>query len=154
MALMFPIGPFLKWIRRAAPFPPAAHPEQATPPAPPSNARPAFARLPGEEQVGSMTTDELSAWENRDVPSLGRDTDTVEARADEKQDATTSLNFTLHWTSPEQSWRYPLIFPLRAICSVRVRTTSYWILRPGPVGRPSSSTASAYERFRSICRSK
>lgn len=63
-----------------------------------------------------MTTDELSAWENRDVPSLGRDTDTVEARADEKQDATTSLNFPLHWTSPEQSWRY--LFDFSVACDL------------------------------------
>ena len=40
-----------------------------------------------------MTAEELAAWENRDVPTIARATDDSEARADEKQDATTSLNF-------------------------------------------------------------
>ena|ERR1700676_3424384 len=50
-----------------------------------------FSSLPGEESLGSMTAEELSAWENRDVPSIDRAADDSEARADEKQDVTTSL---------------------------------------------------------------
>jgi SAM-dependent methyltransferase len=92
-----------------------------TPPASPSAPQPAslastFARVPGEDAMATMTPDELFAWENRDVPSLRRETDTVEARADEKQDATTSLNFPLHWTSPEQSWRY--LFDFSVACDL------------------------------------
>lgn len=53
-----------------------------------------------------MTAEELSAWENRDVPTIHRASDDMEARADEKQDVTTGLNFPLHWTSATLSWDY------------------------------------------------
>jgi SAM-dependent methyltransferase len=65
-----------------------------------------FSSVPGEESIDSMTAEELSAWENRDVPSIHRPSDDVEARADEKQDVTTGLNFPLHWTSATLSWDY------------------------------------------------
>lgn len=65
-----------------------------------------FSGAPGEESLASMSAEELSAWENRDVPTVGRVSDDSEARADEKQDATTSLNFPLHWTSAKESWDY------------------------------------------------
>ena len=83
--------------------PPAAAPQlEAT----------SLAAVPGEESLGSMTPEELMAWENRDVPSIGRTSDTAEARADEKQDATSSLNFPLHWTTGEQGWNYLFDFSL------------------------------------------
>jgi SAM-dependent methyltransferase len=53
-----------------------------------------------------MNAEEWSAWENRDVPSIDRASDGSEARADEKQDVTTSLNFPLHWTTAALSWHY------------------------------------------------
>jgi hypothetical protein len=31
-----------------------------------------FSSLPGEESLGSMSAEELAAWENRDVPSIDR----------------------------------------------------------------------------------
>ena len=40
----------------------------------------------------------------------------VEARADEKQDATSSLNFPLHWTTPEQSCNY--LFDFAVACEL------------------------------------
>ncbi|HEX9368354.1 MAG TPA: methyltransferase domain-containing protein [Vicinamibacterales bacterium] len=53
-----------------------------------------------------MTADELLAWENRDVPSIGRPSDSSEADSDERQDVTTCLNFPLHWTSATLAWTY------------------------------------------------
>ena len=63
-----------------------------------------------------MTAEELSAWENRDVPSIDRVSDDSEARADEKQDATTSLNFPLHWTTAAESWNY--LFDFSVACGL------------------------------------
>jgi len=63
-----------------------------------------------------MSADELAAWENRDVPSIDRATDAAEARADEKQDPTTSLNFPLHWTSAAESWNY--LFDFAVACNL------------------------------------
>jgi SAM-dependent methyltransferase len=77
---------------------------------------PGFSSLPGEESVGAMTAEELAAWENRDVPTIARATDDSEARADEKQDATTSLNFPLHWTSAGESWNY--LFDFSVACGL------------------------------------
>jgi SAM-dependent methyltransferase len=87
---------------------PAAAP--AASPAPPT--LPVLAAAPGEESLGSMTAAELAAWENRGVPSIARSSDVAEAHADEKQDATSSLNFPLHWTTAEQSWNYLFDFSL------------------------------------------
>ena len=67
---------------------------------------------PGEESLSSMTAEELAAWENRGVPSIARTSDIVEAQADEKQDATSSLNFPLHWTTAAQGWDYLFDFSL------------------------------------------
>lgn len=75
-----------------------------------------FSSLPGEESLGSMSAEELSAWENRDVPSIDRASDDFEARADEKQDVTTSLNFPLHWTSAKDSWTY--LFDFSVACEL------------------------------------
>jgi len=75
-----------------------------------------FSYLPGEESLGAMSAEELSAWENRDVPSIDRVSDDFEARADERQDATTSLNFPLHWTSAKDSWTY--LFDFSVACEL------------------------------------
>jgi SAM-dependent methyltransferase len=71
-----------------------------------------FSSLPGDELLGTMSAEELSAWENRAIPSIDRPSDDAEARADEKQDATTSLNFPLHWTSARESWNYLFDFSI------------------------------------------
>lgn len=75
-----------------------------------------FSGLPEEDTLGSMSADELSAWENRDVPSINRVSDVSEARADERQNATTSINFPLHWTSAVQSWEY--LFDFSVACEL------------------------------------
>ncbi len=72
--------------------------------------------LPGEEGAGAVSAEQLSVWENRDVPSIDRASDDVEARADEKQDLTSSLNFPLHWTTPEQSCNY--LFDFAVACEL------------------------------------
>jgi ubiquinone/menaquinone biosynthesis C-methylase UbiE len=59
-----------------------------------------------------MSSAELSAFENRGVSSIGRDSDRVEAAADERQDLTTSLNFPLHWTCAKESWDYLFDFSI------------------------------------------
>jgi SAM-dependent methyltransferase len=71
-----------------------------------------FAGIPGEDSLASMSPEQLTAWENRDIPSLGRASDASEARADEKQDAITSLNFPLHWTTAKESWDYLFDFAI------------------------------------------
>jgi SAM-dependent methyltransferase len=59
-----------------------------------------------------MTPQELLAWENRDVPSVARESDQAEVLADERQDLVTSLNFPLHWTSAKESWDYLFDFAI------------------------------------------
>jgi SAM-dependent methyltransferase len=68
------------------------------------------------DPFGSMTAEDLIARENRDVPSIDRVSDASEARADEKQDLTTSLNFPLHWTSASESWNY--LFEFAVACEL------------------------------------
>jgi SAM-dependent methyltransferase len=63
-----------------------------------------------------MSAEELSAWENQGVPSIDRASDESEARADEKQDVTTSLNFPLHWTTEGESWNY--LFDFAVACEL------------------------------------
>jgi len=63
-----------------------------------------------------MTPEELLAWENRGIPSVGRRTDKAEARADEKHDETHTLNFPLHWTTWLVSWNY--LFDLSLACEL------------------------------------
>ena len=75
-----------------------------------------FSVLPREEFLGSMSAEDLTTWENRDVPSIDRVSDVSEARADEKQDLTTSLNFPLHWTSANESWNY--LFDFAVACEL------------------------------------
>lgn len=75
-----------------------------------------FSSLPGEESLSAMSAEELTAWENRDVPSIDRTSDDFEARADERQDPTTSLNFPLHWTSAKDSWNY--LFDFAVACEL------------------------------------
>src|SRR5439155_14978457 len=58
------------------------------------------------------TAEEFFAWENRDVPSIHRASDRVEAVADERQNATSSLNFPLHWTTARESWNYLFDFAI------------------------------------------
>src|SRR5260221_604881 len=71
-----------------------------------ASAESGFWSLPGEQRLGSMTADELLDWENRDVPSISRPSDSSEADSDERQDVTTCLNFPLHWTSATLAWTY------------------------------------------------
>jgi SAM-dependent methyltransferase len=59
-----------------------------------------------------MSAEELWAFENRHVGSVDRDSDHSEARADERQDETTSLSFPLHWTSATLSWNYLFDFSI------------------------------------------
>jgi SAM-dependent methyltransferase len=75
-----------------------------------------FTGLSGEDVLGTMRTEELSSWENRDVPSIDRVSDDDEAHADERQDVTTSLNFPLHWTSAFESWGY--LFDIAVACEL------------------------------------
>jgi SAM-dependent methyltransferase len=70
----------------------------------------------GENTLSSMDPAALTAWENRDVPSIKRTSDAAEARADERQDPTTSANFPLHWTSATQSWNY--LFDFSVACEM------------------------------------
>jgi SAM-dependent methyltransferase len=85
---------------------------------PPSVEQPSFEQSSFEQwrseaqSIQQLSAEELLAWENRGVPSIGRASDEVEAVADEKQDATTSLNFPLHWTSARESWDYLFDFSI------------------------------------------
>jgi hypothetical protein len=74
------------------------------------------ARFDGPATSESLTAEQLQALENRDVPSIDRASDEAEARADEKQDVSSSLNFPLHWTAPEQSWNY--LFDFSTACEL------------------------------------
>ena len=75
-----------------------------------------LAGLPEDDNLGSMTAQALAAWENRDVPSIDRASDHSESLSDERQDATTSLNFPLHWTSATLSWNY--LFDFAVACEL------------------------------------
>lgn len=75
-----------------------------------------FTGLEGETALASMRLQALADWENRDVPSFGRVSDVAEARSDERQDVTTSLNFPLHWTSATLSWDY--LFDFAVACEL------------------------------------
>ena len=65
-----------------------------------------------DEPLAALTAEELFLRENRDVPTIDRVSDDVEGRADERQDVTSSLNFPLHWTTPEQSSNYLFDFAI------------------------------------------
>ena len=88
----------------------------ASQPAPPPRASVGWSGIPGEESLQSLTRDELLAWENRDVPTIGRGSDKAEAVADERQDLVTSLNFPLHWTTAKESWDY--LFDFSVACDL------------------------------------
>jgi len=75
-----------------------------------------FSGVPGEESIAAMSPEELAAWENRDIPNIGRVTDKPEALADERHDTTTTRNFPLHWTTWLQSWNY--LFDLAIACEL------------------------------------
>src|SRR5688572_11328398 len=84
---------------------------------PPLEAEPAVAGFgftgePLEQALNSMTEEELSAWENRDVPTIDRVSDVFEAKADERQDPMSSLSFPLHWTTPRESFEYLFDFAI------------------------------------------
>ena len=82
----------------------------------PAGETPAGLSPSSQDPLGSMSAEDLSACENRDVPSIDRVSDESEARADEKQDLTTSLNFPLHWTSANESWNY--LFDFAVACEL------------------------------------
>ena len=86
------------------------------PPAAPPSPAFGFTGIPGEDRLGEMSPEDLLAWENRDVPSIGRRSDAAEARADEKHDETHTLNFPLHWTTWLASWNY--LFDLSLACEL------------------------------------
>lgn len=65
--------------------------------------------------VESLAIAELTALENRDVPTADRVSDGAEVHADEKQDPTTTLNFPLHWTTASESWNYMFEFSLACV---------------------------------------
>ena len=67
------------------------------------------------QEVESIAIDQLGALENRDVPVADRSSDSAEARADEKQDPTTTSNFPLHWTTASESWNYLFEFSLACV---------------------------------------
>jgi SAM-dependent methyltransferase len=67
---------------------------------------------PPPRSLESLSERELLALENQDVPTVDRQSDDVEAVADERQDAATSLNFPLHWTSAAESWQYLFDFSI------------------------------------------
>ena len=101
-------------LRRAAThFLRSRRPESANP----SVETPAgFSVSPSHDPLGSTSAEDLTTLENRDVPSIDRVSDESEARADEKQDLTTSLNFPLHWTSANESWNY--LFDFAVACEL------------------------------------
>lgn len=118
------------FARPASPLPdrPSAAPN-AAPPAEiqPPEGEPKAAPIPearifgltgvsSEETIAAMSSVELTAWENRDIPNVGRNTDKSEALADERHDATTTRNFPLHWTTWLQSWNY--LFDLAIACEL------------------------------------
>ena len=64
-----------------------------------------------------MSVEDLTACENRDVQSIDRVSDASEARADEKQDLTTSLNFPTSLDKHEnESWNY--LFDFAVACEL------------------------------------
>ena len=104
--------------------------------------------------VGSLTREELSATENRDIPTVGRMSDAVEAVADEKQDLTTSLNFPLH----SEQCRRGLELPLRFVGRLRAtrpqtRGSDTGLCCRNRAGRPENpDPALAFGPWRWICR--
>lgn len=75
-----------------------------------------MAGIPGEDGIEAMIPDELLAWENRGLPTGGRQSDEAETRADEKHDEAHSLSFPLHWTSWLESWNY--LFDFSLVCEL------------------------------------
>ena len=69
-----------------------------------------------EVDFSKMSPEEIHAWENRGVPSAARVSDAAEAEADERQNATSSLNFPLHWTTARESWNY--LFDFAVACEL------------------------------------
>ncbi len=84
----------------------AETPHQATA----SPAAHGFAVTVDAEQWRTAPLAELEALENLGIVTVQRASDRPEADADERQDATTSLNFPLHWTSAVQSAEYLVDF--------------------------------------------
>jgi ubiquinone/menaquinone biosynthesis C-methylase UbiE len=72
----------------------------------------AFAASDEAARLAAMSPADIDAWENRGIPSAARATDRLESAADEKQNATSSLNFPLHWTTARESWQYLYDFAL------------------------------------------
>ena len=101
---------------------------------------------------GAARIEELSAWENRDVPTIDRASDASEARADEKQDVTTSLNFPLHWTSAKLSWDY--LFDFSVACDLLAPRPDDRVLdfAAGTCWARSFSAAWGFEPSPSTCR--
>lgn len=88
---------------------------------PPEQGQPPDASFPvswttvDAQAVESIAIEQLAALENRDVPVADRASDSAEARADEAQDPTTTLNFPLHWTTASESWNYIYEFSLACV---------------------------------------
>lgn len=97
---------------------PAQTPEAVRPAAPAetSSRLTTFLTADTDSAITAMSADELLAWENQSAPSVVRDSDAAEATADERQDAITSLNFPLHWSSASSSWNY--LFDLAVACDL------------------------------------
>ena len=87
---------------RRDPAPVAPPPSPAVPALPSSG----FWTQPDDPPFASRSDDELRAIENRNAPTVDRESDAAEAVADEQQNPLTSLNFPLHWTCASESWKY------------------------------------------------
>ncbi len=99
---------------------PVVQDSSATPPPAPSRGSPSppsgFWPDPADPPLASLSDAELRAIENRNAPTVDRTSDVSEAVADELQDAVTSQNFPLHWTSAAESWKY--LYDLSIACDL------------------------------------
>jgi len=66
--------------------------------------------------LDSMGSEEMLAWENRDIPGIDRPSDASEAQSDVKQDLASSLSFPLHWTTARESSDY--LFDFAVACEL------------------------------------
>ena len=107
--------------REPAPASPRPSGPSSTSSSPPSSPSPSpsssgFWPDPSDPPFASLSDAELRAIENRNAPTVERRSDVSEAVADELQDAVTSLNFPLHWTTAAESWKY--LYDLSIACDL------------------------------------